>query len=113
MIMNSKKSKDEEKKIDEKLLDLMDVDKDIHEPARLMILSILYVVESVEFVYLRGQTKLTWGNLSAHLSKLESKEYISIEKEFKNNRPHTMISLTDKGKREFLAYREKMKDIFK
>ena len=103
--MSSKDPKDEKSQFK----DLMDIDKDIHVPARLMILSILYVNESADFVFLRGQTELTWGNLSAHITKLESKGYITIEKEFKNKRPRTMVELTEKGKREFLAYREKMK----
>ena len=61
--MSSKKSK-----ISNNLSDLMDIDKDIHEPARLMILSYLFVLESADFVFLRGQTDLTWGNLSSHIS---------------------------------------------
>jgi DNA-binding MarR family transcriptional regulator len=109
--MSSKKPKDKITEINENLSELMDIDKDIHEPARLMILSILSVVESADFVFLRGQTELTWGNLSAHLGKLESKGYITIKKEIKNKKSHTMIRITEKGKREFLAYRQKMKDI--
>lgn len=97
----------------ENLNDLMDIDKDIHEPARLMILSILYVVESADFVFLRGQTELTWGNLSAHLTKLENKKYITIEKGFHKKRPQTMVKLTAKGKQEFIKYKEKMKEILK
>jgi len=104
--MNSKKPE-----INEYLPDLMDIDKDIHEPARLMILSYLYVLESADFVFLRGQTGLTWGNLSAHLRKLEEKQYIKIQKEFIRKKPQTMVQLTEKGKKAFLQYREKMKEI--
>jgi DNA-binding MarR family transcriptional regulator len=97
--------------INNKLQEVMDIDKDIHEPARLMILSYLLVVESADFVFLRGQTGLTWGNLSAHMTKLEEKQYIEIKKEFIRKKPRTMVKITEKGKQAFLAYREKMKKI--
>ena len=104
--MSSKKPQ-----ISNNLLDLKDIDKDIHEPARLMILSYLYVLESADFVFLRGQTRLTWGNLSAHISKLEEKQYITTKKEFIRKKPRTMVKLTEKGKQAFLDYRKKMKKI--
>ena len=102
--MSSKKPRTEDK-----FNELMDIDKDIHEPARLMILSYLYVVESADFVFLRGQTGLTWGNLSAHITKLEQKEFVVTQKEFIQKKPRTMVELTDKGRQALLAYRKKMK----
>jgi DNA-binding transcriptional ArsR family regulator len=57
-----------------------DIDKNNPEPARLIIISYLYVVKSADFVFLRNHTGLTDGNLSSHLSKLESTGYIDIEK---------------------------------
>jgi DNA-binding MarR family transcriptional regulator len=58
------------------------IDRLVHEPARLMILTILYVVESADFLYLMRQTGLTRGNLSSRLSKLEAAEHIDVKKEF-------------------------------
>ncbi|HUU78807.1 MAG TPA: transcriptional regulator [candidate division Zixibacteria bacterium] len=104
--MNTKKTE-----ISNNLSDLMDIDKDIHEPARLMILSYLFVLESVDFVFLRGQTGLTWGNLSSHIAKLEEKQYVEVKKEFVRKKPRTIVKLTDKGKEAFLKYREKIKQI--
>ena len=49
-----------------------EIDKLIHEPARLMILATLYVVESADFLWVERQTGLTRGNLSSHMSKLEN-----------------------------------------
>ena len=51
--------------------DLADIDRLVHEPARLAVMAVLYVLESADFTFLMNQTGLTWGNLSAHLSKLE------------------------------------------
>jgi DNA-binding MarR family transcriptional regulator len=55
---------------------------------------------------------LTWGNLSAHLSKLEAAGYIDVEKEFVEKKPHTVLHLTDKGRSAFHTYRQRMKQIF-
>jgi DNA-binding MarR family transcriptional regulator len=58
------------------------------------------------------QTGLTFGNLSAHMSKLEEAGYIEIIKEFIGKKPHTMLKLTEKGRRAFEDYRKKMKRFF-
>ena len=47
----------------------------------------LYVVESVDFLFLQNQLQMTPGNLSSHLSKLEEAEYIEIVKEFIERNP--------------------------
>ena len=88
------------------------IDKLIHEPARLNIMTRLYVVESADFLFMMRQTGLTFGNLSAHMSKLEEAGYIDIIKEFVGKKPHTMLKLTNKGRRAFDDYRKKMKQFF-
>jgi DNA-binding MarR family transcriptional regulator len=87
------------------------VDRLVHEPARLMVLALLYVVESADFTFLMSQTGLTWGNLSSHLSKLEEAGYVEVEKEFKGKKPHTMLHLTDEGRAAFREYRRSMKQV--
>ena len=88
------------------------VDRLIHEPGRLIIMAHLTVVESADFLFLKRQTGLTWGNLSAHLSKLEAAGYIDVEKEFVDKKPHTVLHLTEKGRSAFNTYRQSMKQIF-
>ena len=85
-----------------------DVDRLIHEPARLMIVAILAAVESADFLYLKRETGLTKGNLSSHLSKLEDAGYIDIEKTYQGKIPLTICHLTDKGRRAFDEYRRQM-----
>lgn len=85
------------------------IDRLIHEPARYLIMAHLYVVESADALFLQRQTELTWGNLSSHLSKLESAGYVSVKKEFLDRKPHTMLQLTDAGRKAFSEYRRKMK----
>ena len=95
------------------LLDLADLDRLVHEPARLAVMALLYVIESADFTFLMNQTGLTWGNLSAHLSKLEEAGYIEIEKSFKGRRPNTNLRLTPPGREAFEGYARKMKNIFR
>jgi DNA-binding MarR family transcriptional regulator len=90
---------------------LLDVDPLIHAPARLSVLTYLYVVDSSDFVFLKNMTGLTWGNLSTHLSKLEEAGYVAIEKQFRAKKPHTMIRLTGEGRAAFRAYKERMQGV--
>ena len=90
---------------------LAEIDRLVHEPARLAVMALLYVVESADFTFLTNQTGLTWGNLSAHMSKLEEAGYLEVEKTFKGKRPNTMLRLTPQGRAAFQAYREKMRQV--
>lgn len=90
----------------------VDIDKLIHEPARLKILARLYVVESADFLFIMRQTGLTQGNVSGHLTKLEIAKYVDIKKGYIGKRPQTMISLTKKGRSAFKKYVEKMRQVF-
>jgi DNA-binding MarR family transcriptional regulator len=87
-------------------------DRLIHEPARLLIMAHLYVVESADFLFLMRQTGLTWGNLSSHMSRLEAAGYIEVEKGFVGKKPNTRLHLTDEGRTAFQAYRRSMSQVF-
>ena len=85
------------------------IDRIIHEPSRYEIMSVLYVVEDTDFVFLLRHTGFSGGNLSTHLKKLHSAGFITINKEFLNNKPHTSIALTGEGRKAFEEYRSLMK----
>jgi DNA-binding transcriptional ArsR family regulator len=89
--------------------DLSSLDRVIHEPARLMIMTILFAVEEADFVYLQRECGLTQGNLSSHLSKLEEAGYLTISKTFKGKYPLTICKLTRKGRQAFESYSVKMR----
>ena len=91
---------------------LNEIDTVVHEPARLNIMTQLYVVESADFLFLMRQTGLTFGNLSSHLSKLEAAGYVIVKKEFLGKKPHTMLRLTEKGRVAFRRYMQSMKQLF-
>jgi DNA-binding MarR family transcriptional regulator len=82
------------------------VDRILHEPARLIIATILYTAESADFLYLLRETGLTRGNLSSHLAKLEEAGYVTIEKTYRGKVPQTICRLTDEGRAAFRNYRE-------
>ena len=90
---------------------LGEVDRMIHEPARLMIVSLLAAVKEADFRYLQEATGLTKGNLSVHLSKLEEAGYIGIEKTFRGKYPLTMCRLSDRGKKVLDNYRKVLKAV--
>ena len=90
---------------------LKGIDRVIHEPARLSIAAVLHAFETVDFTFLLKQTELSRGNLSSHLSKLESAGYIAISKEFVERVPRTLIRLTDSGRDAVAAYRSEMDQI--
>ncbi len=88
-----------------------DIDRLVHEPSRFQIMAHLYVIESGDFLFLIHQTGMTWGNLSTHISKLESAGYVEVRKEFLDKKPHTVLKLTGKGRRAFEEYRKNMKRV--
>lgn len=90
-------------------VDLKDVNRIIHEPARLALMTILYAVRTADFIYLLRESGLTKGNLSAHLSKLEEAGYMEATKSFNGKVPHTDYKLTDKGRKAFNSYVEQMR----
>ena len=96
----------------DRLPEVKEIDKLIHEPVRLLLLANLYVVESADFLYLMSQLGLTFGNLSSHMSKLEEAGYIDVEKEFVEKKPVTRLSLTDEGRAAFSDYRGRMRHLF-
>jgi DNA-binding MarR family transcriptional regulator len=95
----------------DELKQVVDIDRIIHEPARFLIMAYLYVVDSADFLFLMNQTGLTRGNLSSHLSKLETAGYVDIQKEFVKKIPRTILSLSEDGRKAFNDYRQQMKQV--
>jgi DNA-binding MarR family transcriptional regulator len=74
------------------------LDRLIHEPGRLAILTVLSSVKDADFVFLQRTTGLTKGNLSSHLTKLEEAGLVAIQKRFIHRKPNTNVALTAVGK---------------
>jgi len=78
--------------------DELTLDRLIHEPSRLAILTVLSSVRDADFVFLQRTTGLTNGNLSSHLTKLEEAGLVAIEKRFVRKKPNTNVALTAVGR---------------
>jgi DNA-binding MarR family transcriptional regulator len=87
---------------------LMELDKIIHEPARLRIMMILTGVEQADFNFLLTTLNLTRGNLSRHIEKLECAEYIKVKKSFDGKIPNTSYQITQKGSKAIAQYWENL-----
>jgi DNA-binding MarR family transcriptional regulator len=80
------------------------VDRLIHEPGRLAIMTVLSSVKDADFVFLQRATGLTKGNLSSHLTKLEEAGLVNIEKRFVRKKPNTNVALTAIGKKRIARH---------
>lgn len=86
-----------------------ELDKVLHEPARLAVMGCLYVVDEADFVFLQSQTGMTGGNLSSHLRRLDAAGYVEIEKGFNGSRPQTMLRLSSAGRAAFAEHVARLK----
>jgi len=90
-----------------------DLDRVIHERARLAILSSLVAGGETSFAELKAVVGLTDGNLSVHLRILEEAGYVAIEKSFVERRPRTDVRATAAGRRAFRTYLDVLERIVK
>ncbi len=84
---------------------LGELDRFVHEPARLAILVTLAIVEEADFVYLQRRTGLTAGNVASHASRLEEAGYLAVDKGTGGPRRRTVYRLTEAGHEALASYR--------
>ena len=89
------------------------LDEVIHGRARLGIMAYLSTAEEADFVSLRGALKLSDGNLSTHIGKLEDAGYVRTRKRFVDKKPQTTVVLTEAGRKAYVAYLEQLKQLLK
>jgi DNA-binding MarR family transcriptional regulator len=84
----------------------LELDRVIHERARLKVLTYLSTVEKTEvgFTELRDRLGFTGGNLSVQLRTLEEAGYVKIGKRFIDDKPFTGVELTVAGHRALASY---------
>jgi len=81
-----------------------DLDPILHSQLRLAIVSMLMREREADFTVLKERTKASSGNLSVQINKLREAGYIEVNKDFKDNYPHTICRITDTGTRAFDQY---------
>src|SRR3954463_3280134 len=87
------------------------LDRRIHDPARLAILTALSACERADFLFLLRITGLTKGNLSSHLSKLEEAGLVEIEKRFVEKKTQPLVRLSDAGRQSIEGYWREMEEL--
>jgi DNA-binding HxlR family transcriptional regulator len=89
--------------------------KIIHERVRLLIMTYLANAdeEAASFNDIQQALKLSSGNLSVQLKNLKQAEYVDIQKSFKENKPHTTVTMTDTGAQALAQYLEDMEQMIK
>lgn len=87
------------------------LDRLIHEPGRLAIMTVLSSVQAGDFLFLQRTTGLTKGNLSSHLSKLEEAGMVKIEKKFVLKKPNTSVGLTPEGRKRISAHWDQLEKL--
>ncbi len=90
-----------------------ELDRVIHDRARLAILSALAVNEELSFTELKGLLGMTDGNLSVHARKLEEAGYLACAKSFRDRMPLTEYRLTRAGRRAFAKYLDHMEALIR
>ena len=93
---------------DDDNFEMPEIDRVVHEPARLAILTVLASCDEADFLFLERATKLSRGNLSVQLTRLEDAGVIEIDKRIEHKRTLTTARLTDRGRRVLSSYWESM-----
>jgi DNA-binding transcriptional ArsR family regulator len=90
---------------------MTELDRVIHEPARLRLIALLAGVDEAEFLWLQRESGLTKGNLSSHLGRLEEAGYVEVRKLFRGKIPLTILKLTRSGARAFESYKKDLRGL--
>ena len=88
---------------------ILDLDRMVHEPARLAILTVLAAAEEVAFLFLQKVTGLSKGNLSSHTQKLEAAGFLETVKAFQGRIPVTTFRITEEGLAALQAYHHQLR----
>jgi DNA-binding transcriptional ArsR family regulator len=88
---------------------ILDLDRMVHEPARLAILTVLASAEEVGFLFMQRITGLSKGNLSSHTQKLEAAGYLETVKVFQGRIPVTSFRITRDGQLALHAYHKQLR----
>jgi DNA-binding MarR family transcriptional regulator len=93
------------------LEDLANLDRVIHEPARLVILTALEACTSADFLSLLSLTGVSKGNLSNHLSKLAEAGLVEVEKTYAGKTPRTRVHLTPDGRQAITQHWQRLESL--
>lgn len=90
---------------------LAQLDRRLHEPARLAILAALSACERADFLFLLHITGLAQAQLSAQLANLEEAGLVEIEKRFVDKKTQTLARLSNSGRQQLDGYWKEMEEL--
>ncbi len=93
-------------------MEFKDLDPLLHNELRLKVMVALDSLDDADFVYLKGLTKATAGNLSVQISKLEEAGYIKVSRSGEGRGSHTVCRITAAGSRALLSYQRTLMEYF-
>ena len=94
-------------------MEFKDLDPILHNELRLKIMAALDSLDDADFVYLKGLTKATAGNLSVQLSKLEEAGYIRVSRSGEGRGSHTVCRITSTGAHALQEYQRALLSYFR
>ena len=92
------------------------LDEIIHQSVRLRIMTLLVSqpeAARVAYRFIQKTLDLTGGNLTIHLRKLREAGYLTITKEFLNEKPSTWVQATPAGRQAFVSYLANLEKVLK
>ena len=93
-------------------MEFKDLDPILHNELRLKIMAALDSLDDADFVYLKGLTNATSGNLSVQLSKLEEAGYIRVSRSGEGRGSHTVCRITPAGIQALRDYQRALLSYF-
>ena len=93
-------------------MEFKDLDPLLHNELRLKVMAALDSLEDADFVYLKGLTKATSGNLSVQLTNLEQAGYIKVSRSGEGRGSHTVCRITRKGTKALEDYQRALLGYF-
>lgn len=91
---------------------LSKVSKIFESKIRIQMIASLSISE-LTYKQLKQICQCTDGNMTTHTKKLIESKFITVKKEFINNKPQTTYHLTDLGKKCFIQYVDTLNELVK
>ena len=93
-------------------MEFKDLNPILHNELRLKVMAALDSLDDADFVYLKGLTKATAGNLSVQITNLEEAGYIKVSRSGEGRGSHTVCRITAAGSMALLEYQKALMGYF-
>ena len=85
----------------------------LHNELRMKVMAALDALDEADFVYLKGLTRATSGNLSVQLTNLQQAGYIKVSSSGRGRAGHTVCRITNKGAEALREYQRTLMSYFR